>query len=777
MSEQPGFGASVAGVGDLNSDGFADLAVGAPQPRGGTVSLFHGGDTINQATQILEAPANSRRFGADIMGDIDRNGDGRADLLVTAIGHVYQYSNNEGQAGRLFQLQQVRGGSGSRQQVAMGGSAHAATSFHVELIASSPYGRQRVKLQVEACPTAISAGPVSKQISCQLATSEHWIDTTATEYGIPVRLLVDELQPDTAYQWRARLLYAPTTVVQEGIQTPLAPMHSPWYYPASSMSLPAIQTTPFVAVNTSSGATKVQNDEQCALYEAVLAANMNAPIGGCDAGHGIDTIGFDPQLQREILSGFHIRPDTPGLPPFTETVVVDGSLAPKAFCGEPRELTVILDGMESERATNGLTFTGGSDQSTVRGLTIGGFDGAGLLLEHVSGMTVVCNHLGTDSSGQQANIGNRTGLHIVGGANHTVGSDDEVGSNVIGGNHAGIIAEDVNNLVVQRNQIGTQASGQTPLGNAFVGVALLGNGSSVVKGNNIRYQLGFGPLSLGLVAEGQVVAYANNITENGTAVDCERSAEARLEYNYWSRNVTAPMLADCGEAYAQRLGAPVGATGDATNVGSWTETGSPAIISADHLGAVIDARLDLVDGDGRGVLVNHGPETAQYVPFETAQPEVANDTQPCSNYYDFFSLDATASTWKVRVPLKSIGCTGTLLKFDLDQSAPEFPAGICTDGDNICYWDSQTTGVVATPFYLEQTVTSGERQADAIGLGAYVADTSAGNDPSAITLLTFQATPNQRSVNLLGQFESWLGVALLGAAICGLFLLRRARAK
>lgn len=83
------YGTSVAGIGDVNGDGFADVAVGAPlfdngQTDEGRVFFFHGGPTglpiaSNTSREVNVAGA---LFGAAISGGVDFNRDGRADMVV-----------------------------------------------------------------------------------------------------------------------------------------------------------------------------------------------------------------------------------------------------------------------------------------------------------------------------------------------------------------------------------------------------------------------------------------------------------------------------------------------------------------------------------------------------------------------------------------------------------------------------------------------------------------------------------------------------------------------
>lgn len=84
------FGASVA-LGDLNRDGFSDLAVGAPEEGSGVVYVYNGSSSgLNNTPRMLTAPAGVSRFGTDLsIGDV--NGDGIQELFASSAGSVSVY--------------------------------------------------------------------------------------------------------------------------------------------------------------------------------------------------------------------------------------------------------------------------------------------------------------------------------------------------------------------------------------------------------------------------------------------------------------------------------------------------------------------------------------------------------------------------------------------------------------------------------------------------------------------------------------------------------------
>ena len=179
---------------------------------------------------------------------------------------------------------------------------------------------------------------------------------------------------------------------------------------------------------------------------------------------GLQTITFNiPGLGVQT-----IRPLTP-LPTITTPVTIDGTSQP-GFTGTP---IIQIDGASASLPANGLQFGGTAATSTVEALDITDFGGGAGIDDVANGLQIIGNYIGFSTTGSAAP--NQIGVDITGGFGATVGGLTAASRNVISGNTGdGIFLSGGEQNLVEGNYIGTNVTGTAALGNGNIGVEISG---------------------------------------------------------------------------------------------------------------------------------------------------------------------------------------------------------------------------------------------------------------------------------------------------------------
>ena len=225
LSPQAGsaFGSDVAGVGDLNGDGFGDIIVGSSlydlsHGNEGAAFVYYGSSSgISTDTNILfHGTQLSGDVGREIANIGDTNGDGFNDLIITNPTYLFYGS---GGTGRALQAEQLHVGGDA---IPVGGTLLQSVNLKLQMPGHSSTGRSRVKLQVELCPS----GTLFEDPGCTTQTNANWIDTGNDGTADLTETFIAPAK--ATYHWRARVLYAPYSVTRAGITSPPNPAHGPW---------------------------------------------------------------------------------------------------------------------------------------------------------------------------------------------------------------------------------------------------------------------------------------------------------------------------------------------------------------------------------------------------------------------------------------------------------------------------------------------------------------------------------------------------------------------
>lgn len=341
-------------------------------------------------------------------------------------------------------------------------------------------------------------------------------------------------------------------------------------------------------------------DGNCALREAIEAADTNLALDGCPAGSGSEADIITFQIPGTPPHAIQL---TSALPVMTEPVVIDGTTQP-GFAGTP---VIEIDGSGAGEQVNGLVIVAGS--STVRGLAITGFrgytigNGYGLVLQIGGGNTVQGNHVGIDTSGTLSRPNQGGGIYVLSG-NNLIGGTTAAQRNVVSGEKqligiyiAGTAATGNR---VQGNYIGTDVSGGAALGNFVYGVQVGGpgntvGGTAVGEGNLVSGNKGVGVLIACYWTDCDHANSSGNVVQ-GNLIGTETTGKSPLP------NGTGVEVATPGNTIG---GLSAGAGNIISGNANWgvnLELGNPGnVVQGNFIGTDITGTADL--GNGRGILV------------------------------------------------------------------------------------------------------------------------------------------------------------------------------
>ncbi len=214
-------GTAVGTAGDVNGDGYADVVVGADgydagEVDEGRVYIYLGAaDGLSyQPVWTAEGNQADAHLGLAVGTAGDVNGDGYADVIAGSGGYfsggdpdkqrasLFYGNGNGGLAVRLRQR------TPARNPVAPLGLTGMCNAVRLEMYQWMPLGRDWVRLQWQVAPLGTPFGAADGVVS---GIGASWAETHSTGVTVhaPLWEVVSGLRAETAYHWRARLLYEP----------------------------------------------------------------------------------------------------------------------------------------------------------------------------------------------------------------------------------------------------------------------------------------------------------------------------------------------------------------------------------------------------------------------------------------------------------------------------------------------------------------------------------------------------------------------------------------
>ena len=477
------FGISANGLGDLDSDGINDVAVGARGDDDGSTDagaayvLFLNADGTVKAEQKISALTGGLtgplgagdQFGESVAGVGDVDGDGVGDLVVGAnfdddggadVGAVYVlFLNADGTLRSEQKISALSGGLTGPLDPddGFGGSAGAVGDLDGDGIGDLAIG----------APSDDDGGTDRGAVHVLNLNSDGTVKAERKISTLSGGLTGPLLDGDKFSSWVTGLgdLDGDGTInLAVG-----AFLDDDGGNNRGAVYVLDLSPDPLVIVNSTgdaadavpgdhgcdTGATKSGGDPECTLRAAIQEANASSEV---------DRIHFAiPATDPGHSAGVWTVGPVADLPAIAQPVTLDAS-SQTGYAGAP---VVEIDGTSLASTVAGLRLGAGAAGTEVRGLAIGGFPAVGIEISADS-VQLVGNHIGVGAGGStdDGNVGH--GVLVNGSAlNVTIGGAVTVDRNVIGYNGgAGISLDTVDTAVIIGNHIGVQLDGTTGAANA-----------------------------------------------------------------------------------------------------------------------------------------------------------------------------------------------------------------------------------------------------------------------------------------------------------------------
>lgn len=322
-----------------------------------------------------------------------------------------------------------------------------------------------------------------------------------------------------------------------------------------------------------------RGDDDCSTGGTVTVASglqapectLRAAIEEANASAAADTIVFNIPGGAGTIS-----PGSP-LPAIVQPLTIDGASQPGTR----------IDGTNAGTGADGLLTRA---EATVRGLRIGGFDGAGI---HVASSctSMQGNVIGSDAPG---GAGNRVGLLLeacarVGGAER----------NVVSGNRDAGVRTALSapaSVSITGNYVGTSAAGTEPVPNG-TGIAVAGSFGPSIGGNTVSGNLRWGV---------EIAANVNGTSITGNRIGTDAAGQAALANGAAApAGASAGGILDAGNATA--IGSPGAGNVVSGNVAKADEYGHRGAVYLAGSNTTVKGNLVGTSADGLRALGNDGP--------------------------------------------------------------------------------------------------------------------------------------------------------------------------